>query len=81
MTKQKQSKHYTIRTPMGQEVQVTRMSREDIEREIVEFEEKYGMTSEEFSRKWSRGELDCGVRDFVAWIGYCHAVSKTTSTV
>ena len=76
-----QSKQYTVRTSEGHSIAVTRMSEEDVRQRLADFEAKYGMTSEEFSRRWSRGELDCGVRDFVAWIGYCHAAIKTTSTV
>ena len=49
---------------------------EDVKLKLAEFEAKYGMTSEEFSRRWNQGELDCGVRDFIAWVGYCHAASK-----
>ena len=71
MVEQKQSKQYTIRTPMGHEVQVKRLSREDVERELAEFEAKYGMTSQEFAGKWNRGELDCGIMDYFDWSGDC----------
>ena len=76
MVEQKQSKQYTIRTPMGHEVQVKRLSKEDVERELAELEAKYGMTSQEFARKWNRGELDCGVQDYFGWVGYCHFAYK-----
>ena len=76
MVEQKQSKSYTIRTPMGHEIQVKRLSREDVERELAELEAKYGMTSQEFAGKWNRGELDCGVRDYFVWVGYCHFAYK-----
>ena len=77
----RRSRRYKIETPGGHTIDVRRMSEEDIKFKLAEFEAKYGMTSEEFSRRWNRGELDCGVRDFIAWVAYCHAASKTTSTV
>ena len=64
-------KNYTIRTPKGHCVQVIRISSEDIERELAEFETKYGMSSEEFAAKWNRGELDCAVMDYFNWAGNC----------
>ena len=64
-------KTYTIRTPKGHRVQVIRISSEDIERELAEFEAKYGMSSEEFAAKWNRGELDCAVMDYFDWAGNC----------
>ena len=64
-------KNYTIRTPKGHRVQVIRISSEDIERELAEFEAKYGMSSEEFAAKWNRGELDCAVMDYFDWAGNC----------
>ena len=76
MVEQKQSKQYTIRTPMGHEVQVKRLSKEDVERELAELEAKYGMTSQEFARKWNRGELDCGVMDYFDWEGHCDYMAR-----
>lgn len=52
-------------------MQVIRISSEDIERELAEFEAKYGMSSEEFAAKWNRGELDCAVMDYFNWAGNC----------
>ena len=52
-------------------MQVIRISSEDIERELAEFEAKYGMSSEEFAVKWNRGELDCAVMDYFNWAGNC----------
>lgn len=64
-------KTYTIRTPKGHRVQVIRISSEDIERELAEFEAKYAMSSEEFAAKWNRGELDCAIMDYFNWAGNC----------
>ena len=73
---EQQSRRYTIRTPMGQEVEVVRLSREDVEAKLAEFEAKYGMTSQEFVGKWNRGELDCAVLDYFDWEGYCDAMAN-----
>ena len=70
MVEQKQ-KSYTIITPMGYEMTVIHMSREDIERELARFEAKYGMASREFAAKWNAGELDCAIMDYFVWAGNC----------
>ena len=57
--------------PWDTRSRLQRLSREDVERELAEFEAKYGMTSQEFARKWNRGELDCGVMDYFDWSGDC----------
>ena len=75
MVEQKQ-KSYKITTPMGHEVAVVELSREDIEGKLAEFESKYGMTSKEFARKWNAGGLDCAVRDYFKWVGYCRISYK-----
>ena len=69
-------KTYTITTPMGIEVPVRRLSQEDVENKLAEFETKYGMSSAEFAAKWNAGELDCAVRDYFKWVGYCHISYK-----
>ena len=69
MVDQKQ-KSYTITTPMGHEMTVIHMSREDVERELARFEAKYGMSSVEFLAKGRRGELECS-DDFFEWEGHC----------
>ena len=69
MVDQKQ-KSYTITTPRGYEMTVIHMTREDIERELAEFEAKYGMSSAEFLAKGRRGELECS-DDFFEWEGHC----------
>ena len=66
-------KDYAMRTPMGHTVQVTHLSREDIERELATLEKKHGMTSQEFVVKWNRGELDCGVDEYFGWVELCHS--------
>ncbi|MXY46574.1 MAG: cell division protein ZapA [Chloroflexi bacterium] len=67
---------YTITTPKGHEVPVRRLSKKDVENKIAEFEAKYGMSSREFAAKWNAGELDCAVRDYFKWVGYCHIMHK-----
>ena len=69
-------KTYTRTTPMGHEMTVTEMSREDIEQELAEFEAKYGMTSAEFAGKWNRGEMDCAVMDYFDWAGDCDYMAE-----
>ncbi len=66
----------TIRTPMGNEIRVRRLTQEDVERELAELEAKYGMTSQEFAGKWNRGELDCGVMDYFNWEFYCDSAYR-----
>ena len=61
----------TIQLPNGQEVKVKRLSEKDVAKRLTEFEEKYGMTSEDFVGKWNRGELDCAEMDYFRWAGYC----------
>ena len=69
MVDQKQ-KGYAITTPMGHEVTVTRLSKEDVESEMAKFEAKYGMSSAEFLAKGRRGELECS-DEFSEWEGHC----------
>ena len=68
----KQNKSYGGKTPAGHEYTVTRMDIEDVERELVEFEQRYGMSSQEFARKWRQGEMDCGVTDYFDWAASCY---------
>ena len=64
-------KYEAIRLPDGREVKAQHLSKEDVEKRLAKFEAKYGMTSEEFSGKWNRGELDCAEMDYFRWAGYC----------
>ena len=75
MVDQKQ-RSYTTTTPMGYEVTVKRPSQQDVESKLAEFEAKYGMSSVEFAAKWNAGELDCAVRDYFRWVGYCRISYK-----
>ena len=75
MVEQKE-KGYTITTPMGHEVTVRQLSQMDVENKLAEFEVKYGMSSAEFAAKWNSGELDCAVRDYFKWVGYCRISYK-----
>ncbi len=49
-------------------VKVERLSPADIERELSAFEAKFGMTTEEFLRKWDLGEMG-DVEDVFDWRG------------
>lgn len=68
----------TFKLANGQEVKVEAktLTREDIERELAEFEAKYGMSSQEFAGKWNRGEMDCAVMDYFDWAGDCKYMSR-----
>lgn len=74
MVEQKQ-KTYTKTTPMGHEVTVTELTREDIEQELADFEAKYGMSSEEFAGKWKRLELEC-THDYITWAMDCDYMAR-----
>ena len=68
-------KTYKKTTPMGHEVTVTELTKEDIEQELAEFEAKYGMSSEEFAHKWNRHELAC-TADFFDWAINCDYMAE-----
>ena len=72
----RKEKTYTITTPKGHEATVRQLSKGDVERKLAEFEAKYGMSSREFAAKWNAGEVDCNVRDYFKWVGYCHISYK-----
>lgn len=71
-----QKNGYTIKTDMGYEIEVIRMSEEDVARKLAEFESKYGMTSKEFMYKWNHGGLQGDCREHVDWAGYCQLASE-----
>lgn len=64
-------RNYTYTLKGGATATVKYLSQADIERELAEFETKYGMSSEEFAGKWNRGELNCAVMDYFNWAGNC----------
>ena len=70
---------YTITTPAGYEVTVERLTEDDLRRSLGEFEAKYGMTSKEFVKRWSRGELDCAVMDYFEWEFCCDSLARVCS--
>ncbi len=67
---------YTITTPAGYEVTVERLTEGDLRQSLREFEAKYGMTSKEFVRRWSRGDLDCAVMDYFEWEACCDSLAR-----
>ncbi len=68
---------YTITTEAGYEITVLpRPTEDDLRRSLREFETKYGMTSKEFVKRWSRGELDCAVMDYFDWEAYCDTLAR-----
>ena len=66
---------YTIMSEAGYEITVVLLTEDDRRRKLREFEAKYGMTSKEFVKRWSRGELDCAVMDYFAWEAHCEAMA------
>ena len=76
MVEQKR-KYKIFKLANGQEVKVEAktLTREDIERELAEFEAKYGMSSEEFAGKWKRGELEC-TDDYFDWAMNCKYMAR-----
>ena len=75
MERQIRGKTYKRRTPAGHEYTVYELTQDDVEDELAEFEERYGMTSQEFIVKWKRGELDCAVGDYFSWYGACRSAA------
>ena len=71
-----QKDNQTIKTSMGCEIEVTRMSKDDVVRKLAEFEARNGMTSSEFMRKWNHGGLRGDCREYVDWAGYCQLASE-----
>ena len=69
-------RRYTIMTEAGYEITVIRLTEDDLRRNLREFEAKYGMTSKEFVKRWSAGELDCAVMDYFRWEAYCDSLAR-----
>ena len=65
-----------IKTDMGYEIKVTRMSKDDVVRKLAEFEARNGVTSKEFMYKWNHGDLQGDCREHVDWAGYCQLASE-----
>lgn len=71
-----QKDRQTIKTALGYEIEVIRMSKEDAVRKLAEFEARNGMTSSEFMHKWNHGGLQGDCREYVDWAGYCQLASE-----
>ena len=69
-------RRYTIMTEAGYEITVIRLTEDDLRRNLREFEAKYGMTSKEFVKRWSGGELDCAVMDYFEWEACCDSLAR-----
>ena len=69
-------RRYTLTTESGYEVTVELLTENDLRRSLREFEAKYGMTSEEFVKRWSGGELDCAVMDYFEWEACCDSLAR-----
>ena len=67
---------YTIMSKSGYEITVTHLTEDDLRRRLREFEAKYGMTSKEFVKRWSGGELDCAVMDYFDWEFCCEGLAR-----
>lgn len=50
-----------------EDIEESDMTVEEVKVLLQKFERKYGMTSQDFSKKWKKGETDW-VADSVAWI-------------
>ena len=57
-------------------ITVKRLTEDDLRRSLREFEAKYGMTSKEFVKRWSAGELDCAVMDYFKWESCCYSLAR-----
>ena len=71
-----QKEKQIIKTDMGYEIKVTRMSKDDVVDKLAEFEARNDMTSSEFMRKWNHGGLRGDCREYVDWAGYCQLASE-----
>ena len=74
MVDQKQ-RYKTFKLSDGREVKAKILTREDIERKLVEFEAKYGMSSREFAPKWNDLELEC-TADYFDWAMDCDYMAR-----
>ena len=63
-------KSYTLKTKNGHSWKVTRLSKEDIKEKLAEMEEKYGMTTREFARKYHSSGFDEENLEFIDWIWF-----------
>ena len=69
-------RRYTIMTEAGYEITVERLTEDDLRRSLRDFESKYAMTSKEFVKRWSAGELDCAVMDYFEWEACCDSLAR-----
>ena len=69
-------RRYTVTTDAGHEITVVRLTEDDLRESLREFEAKYGMTSKEFVKRWSGGELDCAVMDYFEWEACCDSLGR-----
>ncbi len=52
--------------------EIIRLSREDIEARLRDFEERFGLTSSEFYRRWLAGEFkDADREEYLDWVTLC----------
>ena len=65
-----------LTTESGYEITVKRLDEDDLRRNLREFEAKYGMSSKEFVKRWSAGELDCAVMDYFEWEACCDSLAR-----
>ena len=74
--KSEKPRHYTLITEFGYEITVERLTEDDLRRSLRGFEAKYAMTSKEFVKRWSAGELDCAVMDYFEWEACCDSLAR-----
>ena len=70
-------KSYTYKTKGGHTTTVTRLSQEDVERKLAEFEAKYGMSSKEFIVKYHSCGFEEENLEFMDWEWYYSAARKS----
>ncbi|MEA3346095.1 MAG: hypothetical protein U9Q78_07640 [Chloroflexota bacterium] len=57
-----------IKSAIGSELRMLELGLERTQQRLHAFEEQYGLTSEEFERRFEAGEVDEGL-DFIEWAG------------
>lgn len=57
-------------------LKVEKLTREDVRKELVDFEAKYGMSSSEFIRKYNSCEFVEENLEFMEWAGYYYIAGR-----
>ena len=57
-------------------LKVEKLTREDVRKELADFEAKYGMSSSEFIGKYNRCEFEEENLEFMEWAGYYYIAGR-----